>query len=137
MHRPILPLALAGLAATIACAPVERQAAATDPAADAPAVKVLGEGQNCISRSTILQSRVQSDRVIDFEMRGGKIYRSVLPSECPGLGFERAFTYNTQTDRLCNTDIIYVLRTTGGQPERGVGCGLGKFVPVEYIRDAK
>ena len=119
-----------------ACAPVERDPNA-DPTAGAPAVKVLDEAQSCINRTQIRQTRVQSDQVIDFEMRGGKVWRSVLPSRCPGLAIERAFTYDTTIDQLCNPEIIYVLTNIGGVPQRGAGCGLGKFVPVEYVKDDK
>jgi len=122
--------------AAAACAPVERDPNA-DPAADAPAVKVLGEGQTCINRTQIRQTQVRSDRVIDFEMRGGKVYRNILPQSCPGLRLERAFTYNTTIDQLCTPEIIYVLQNLGGVPQRGAGCGLGRFVPVEYVKDDK
>ena len=119
-----------------ACAPVERDPDA-DPAAGAPAVKVLGEGQSCINRPQIRQTIVRNDRVIDFEMRGGKVYRNILPNKCPGLAIERAFTYNTSIDQLCTPEIIYVLQNIAGVPQRGAGCGLGKFVPVEYVKDDK
>lgn len=129
-----LPLIALALAAS-ACAPIERDTKA-DPAAGAPAVKVLGEAQNCVNRSGIRQTLVRNDRVIDFEMRGGKVYRNTLPQSCLGLGMERAFTYSTTIDQLCSPEIIYVLQNFGGVPQRGAGCGLGKFVPVEYVKDA-
>lgn len=106
-----------------------------DPAAKAPPVKVVGEPQSCIPRSRVRQSRVRSDQIIDFEMQGSDVYRATLPSRCPGLGFERAFTYETSIDQLCGADIIYVLMNVGGVPQRGAGCGLGSFVPVEYVPD--
>ncbi|OBV09853.1 hypothetical protein [Erythrobacter dokdonensis] len=119
-----------------ACAPVERDPDA-DPAAGAPEVRVVGEAQSCINRPQIRQTMVRSDRVIDFEMRGGKVYRNILPSKCPGISIERAFTYNTTIDQLCTPEIIYVLTNIGGVPQRGAGCGLGKFIPVEYVKDDK
>ena len=131
---PIIALPCLMLAA--ACAPVERDPDA-DPAADAPPVRVLGEAQSCINRNQIRQSQVRNDRVIDFEMRGGKVYRNILPQSCPRLGMERAFTYNTSIDQLCSPEIIYVIQNFGGVPQRGAGCGLGKFVPVEYVKKNK
>jgi len=116
-----------------ACAPVDGEGRA-DPAAAGPAVEVLGEGQSCINRNQIRQTLVRSDQVIDFEMRGGKVYRNILPNSCPGLGMERAFTYDTTIDQLCSPEIIYVLQNFGGTPQRGAGCGLGRFVPVKYDR---
>ena len=123
--------------ALAACAPVEREGRA-DPALAGPAVTTLGEAENCINRTRIRSSRVRSDQVIDFEMNGGKVFRNVLTNRCPRLGFEESFSYSTSIDQLCNTDIIYVLdQTGGGLPRRGAGCGLGKFVPVEYVEDGE
>jgi hypothetical protein len=124
-----LPFAITGCAAS--------KQDASDPAAKARPVTVLGEAQTCIQRSQIRQSVVRSDSVIDFEMNGGKVYRVTLPDRCPGLGFERAFTFQTSIDQLCNVDIIYVLLNIGGVPQRGAGCGLGPFVPVEYVKEPK
>ncbi|QFT75918.1 hypothetical protein [Erythrobacter sp. THAF29] len=128
---PILA-GLAAIAALPSCAPVEG-AGQADAALAGPPVKVVGEAQTCINRNQIRNSRVRSDQVIDFEMRGGKVYRSTLPNRCPRLGFEEAFTYKTSINQLCSTDIIYVLEDIGGEIRRGAGCGLGKFVPVEYL----
>jgi hypothetical protein len=50
---------------------------------------------------------------------------------------DRAIAYNTSMDQLCSPQIIYVLQNIGGQPRQGAGCGLGKFVPVEYVRKEK
>jgi len=131
MHTGPYLVALA--LAVAACAPVERDTAA-DPTAAAPPVKVRGEPRNCINRSQIRQTRVRSDRVIDFEMRGGKVFRNTLPASCPGLAFERSITYNTSINQLCSTQIVFVLQNIGGVPQRGAGCSLGPFVPVEYVR---
>jgi hypothetical protein len=130
-------LALAALPLlALACAPVERPTDA-NPTAGAPEVKVLGAGQSCISRAQIRQTVVRSDRVIDFEMQGGKVYRNIMPSSCPGLNFDRAITYETSIDQFCTQQIVYSLQNIGGVPQRGAGCGLGEFVPVEYVRKGK
>lgn len=115
-----------------ACAPVERD---ENFVSDGPAVKVMGEAKSCIPIAQIRSSLVRDDRTIDFEMSGGKVYRNTLPNRCPRLGFEEAFSYNTSLSQLCSSDIIYVLESLGGELRRGVGCGLGKFVPVEYIEE--
>lgn len=136
-----LALALAPLPLILAaCAP-------TDPAADAartqaeiakaPAAMVTGPGVSCISRSQVRNTMIRSDRVIDFEMQGGKVYRNTLRSSCPGLGFERALFYETSIDQLCTPQIVYALQTIGGNLQRGAGCSLGEFVPVEYVKDKK
>ncbi|KEO88573.1 hypothetical protein EH31_16580 [Erythrobacter longus] len=124
--------AIATLIAVGACAPVEGSSRA-DPALAGPAVKVVGEAKNCIRTQAIRQSRVRSDQVIDFEMIGGQVYRSTLPNRCPRLGFERGFSYATSINQLCKQDIIRVISPVAGQLDLGAGCGLGEFVPVEYI----
>ena len=129
MPRPLL--ALVPIAALAACAPQPEG----PPPPTEPAAKVVGAAENCIQSQQIRTSRVRDDRTIDFEMRGGRVYRNTLPNSCPRLGFEEAFTYNTSLTRLCSTEIIYVLDTVGGQLQRGAGCGLGQFVPVEYLED--
>ena len=137
--RPPARLALiATLAVLTACAP-------SDPAADAaraaaaiaaaPEAKVTGPGQSCINRDQVRASVVRSNRVIDFEMNGGKVYRNTLKSSCPGLGLDRAITYETSINQLCSPQIVYSLTNIAGVPQRGAGCSLGEFVPVEYVRD--
>ena len=99
----------------------------------APAAKVVGDAVDCLPITSIRSSTVHDDYTIDFES-GGKIWRNTLPHRCPSLGFEKAFTYETSLSSLCSTDIIYVLRNVGGRHERGAGCGLGSFVPVELVK---
>lgn len=126
-----LPLVLA------ACAPSDpaREAARSEAAiAAAPAARVLGAGENCIDRSQVRNTVVRSDQVIDFEMQGGKVYRSTLRNRCPSLGFDRAITYETSIDQLCTNQIVYSLQNIGGTWQRGAGCSLGDFVPVEYVK---
>lgn len=127
-------LAATTLCTLAACAPVENESRA-DPALAGPAVKIVGEADNCIRRSLIRNTRVRSDQVIDFEMRTGKTYRNVLPRSCPRLGFEEAFTFNTSIDQFCRQELIFVLEQIGGTVQRGTGCGLGDFIPVEYVED--
>ncbi|MGY6551167.1 MAG: hypothetical protein ACXIT4_04635 [Erythrobacter sp.] len=122
-------LAIAALALS-ACAATRDEGA--DPADKAPGVRVVGEAVSCIPRSQVRQSRVRSDRIIDFEMQNGKVYRVTMPQTCPGLAFERSFAYETSIDQLCSADIIYVLLNIGGGAQRGAACSLAPFVPVEY-----
>lgn len=137
LRRATLAAALLSLPGLLtACAPLspeERAARELAALEDVPPVRVLGEAETCITRTAVRQSRVQSDRVIDFEMAGGDIYRVTLPNRCPRLGTERAFSYRTTGGRLCSTEIIYVLETGGGGLRTTSGCGLSQFVPVEYL----
>lgn len=131
---PILALAALPLIAS-ACAPTDPAARAAADAARTPAVTVLGAGQTCINRDQVRATVVRSDRVIDFEMNGGKVYRNTLSNRCPGLGWDRAITYETSINQLCKPQIIYSLTNIGGVPQRGAGCSLGEFVPVEYVKE--
>ena len=117
---PKLPLALLILAAaTPGLARDTRQ-----PPEATPAGKPVG----CIRLTDIRESRVRNDQVIDFVGRSGRVYRNTLPQSCPGLGFERRFSYRTSLSQLCSVDIITVLQGPGVQP--GASCGLGQFQPV-------
>ena len=102
-----------------------------DKPAVSPAAKVIGEAESCIPIASISSTRIRDDYTIDFMVGASKVWRNTLPNRCPGLRSENAFTYETSLSQLCSTDIIYVLRNYGGSLERGPGCGLGKFVPVE------
>ncbi|TAD71520.1 MAG: hypothetical protein EAY70_14065 [Sphingomonadales bacterium] len=129
-----LPLILSACTPNDPAADAARDAAAI---AAAPEAKVVGPAQNCINRSQVRATVVRSDRVIDFEMNGGKVYRSTLPNRCIGLTFDRAIIYETSIDQLCTQQIVYSLQNIGGVPQRGAGCSLGEFVPVEYVKQTK
>jgi hypothetical protein len=131
---PILALSALPLIAS-ACAPMDAAARADADAARTPAVTVLGQGQTCINRDQVRATVVRSDTVIDFEMNGGKVYRNTLKTRCPGLGWDRAITYETSINQLCSPQIVYSLTNFGGVPQRGAGCSLGEFVPVEYVKE--
>ena len=90
----------------------------------------LGEPENCIQVSRIRNSIGRDDRTIDFWMIDGRIMRSRMPNECPGLAFEDSFLYRTSIDRLCSTDTITVLHADG---RRGATCGLGPFQQVRIV----
>ena len=93
----------------------------------------VGDAVSCIDTTRIDTTNVVSNTVIDFKMRGGKVFRNTLPFSCSGLVFEDSFSYRTSTSRLCNIDTVRVLHNYGGRLEEGVGCGLGKFQPVEKV----
>lgn len=137
-HSPLLfAAATAACIGLGACAPMDSSASRPDPKLAGPPVKVVGEAETCLRTQAIRQSKVRSDQVIDFEMVGGKVYRSTLPYRCPRLGFEEAFTYSTSINQLCKQTIIRVISPRAGQLDVGAGCGLGEFVPVEYVEEDK
>ncbi|MEP3052465.1 MAG: hypothetical protein ABJP48_06920 [Erythrobacter sp.] len=124
---------LAFACAIASCAPVE---GSSEFVSDAPPAKVVGEPVTCLSITSIRQSNVHDDRTIDFVTRGGKVYRNSLSRGCSRLGFEESFTYATSIARLCRNEIIYTLESGGGNNlQRGAGCSLNDFVPIEYIED--
>lgn len=96
-------------------------------------VRAVGEPVNCVSLTQIRSTKIVDDSTIDFKMAGGKTYRNSLPHSCPSLKSEDRFSYRTSLSQLCNVDIVRVLHSYGGQLQEGVGCGLGKFQPVEKI----
>ena len=124
--------AVATLAVLGACAQVDapQMAGSSD---DVAAARVTGEAVSCIGIPTIRSTRVQDRRTIDFETTGGKVYRNTLPSSCPALNRFDGFTYETSLSRLCNVDIVYPLQRFDSTLQRGAGCALGEFTPVEYV----
>lgn len=109
---------------------------AAAPAADrVPVATPAGEARTCIPIGAIRESLVRSDGVIDFVMRDRRVYRVTLPNGCPGLGFERRFSYATSLSRLCAQDIITVLTTAPVQ--RGASCGLAPFQPVTLAKETR
>ena len=104
--------------------------AAEEPAAAAEkterAESTLPEGaQRCVSLHAIRNTRVIDGSTIVFELGGKKALVNRLPRKCPGLAFEKRFSYKTSLSQLCNTDVITVLTDIG----RGASCGLGYFEP--------
>lgn len=96
-------------------------------ASDEPSV--AGE-TNCVDISRIDRTRILDDSTILFYMRGPDIFINRLPKRCAGLRNAGTFSYRTSLTRLCNVDIINVLRQTGGQFMPGPSCGLGMFQPI-------
>lgn len=136
-------LILTPLALTACMATPERQAradrdeAAAVLAADGQSfgdgARVTGPARTCVPLTQIRNSRVRSDRVIDFSNGPGRQgFRVVLNQRCPQLGFEQRFTYSTSLSQLCAQDIITVLQ--GPSVMRGASCGLAPFTPIERAR---
>ncbi|MEG3182032.1 hypothetical protein [Sphingomonas sp. LT1P40] len=92
-----------------------------------------GEPVDCVPLRQIRDTRVHSDQVIDFRMRGGKTYRNTLPMACPRLGFEERFLYKTSGSELCAIDTVTVLIGPTAD-DQGASCGLGQFQPVTLTK---
>jgi hypothetical protein len=136
---------IVGMAASLsACAATpaqqaraERNEAAAVLAADGQTfgdgARVTGPARTCVPLAQIRNSRVRSDRVIDFSNGGSRRgFRVVLSQDCPQLGFEQRFSYATSLTQLCAQDIITVLQSP--PISRGASCGLAPFTPVEFAR---
>lgn len=102
------------------------------------AVEMVPDGEpiTCVQTNRIRNTEVIDDSTIDFIMNDGTIFRNSLPNSCPGLGFERSFTYATSINQLCNVSIITVVNQGGGL-RLGASCGLGLFQPVKPRQTAK
>ena len=131
--RLLAPLMTIALLATSGCAATGTDMGSKSSAREDYAIRTIGEPKSCIMRSSIRSTDVIDDETIDFRMNNGDIYRNHLPSKCSGLGFERAFSYKTSTNQLCNVDIIRVLDQTAGRLDTRGACGLGKFQQIEKI----
>lgn len=131
---PAIALTCGAAIALSASAPAE---AGKSRASKIPEAKLAGEPVDCVTTHQIRNTIVRDNRTIDFEMRGGQVYRNTLPYSCSRLGVERAFSYRPTGSRLCSVDTIRVLDTTGFGVREGVGCGLGEFQPVELVKPAK
>jgi hypothetical protein len=102
---------------------------ATPAHAAAPA----GEVRACLLIQTIRQTRVVNDEMVEFITRDGTLWQNKLPNRCPGLGFERAFSYSTSIPQLCDVDVITVFQQSAGT-RAAARCGLGKFVSAGPAR---
>lgn len=126
--KPFLPVLLVALAVAAPSSARDRntvpEATPTGPAVDCVALNRLGD------------SEVRNDRVIDFMTTARKGYRVTLPQACPGLGFERAFSYATSLSQLCKQDIITVFQQ-GSARMPGASCGLAEFQPIELAKSAR
>ena len=98
------------------------------PAVAQPAAPTapVPETRSCLPMPQIRSSDVVDGRTIDFRLRDGSVWRNRLPRSCPGLGFDRAFSYTTSIPQLCNVDIIRVI-VLGNPGLIGSTCGLGQF----------
>ncbi|MFT3976143.1 MAG: hypothetical protein QM688_03370 [Sphingomonas bacterium] len=122
------------LPAAIAFAAIASPGAARDLNA-VPAATPDGKAQSCVPITSLRESTVRNDRVIDFHVSGDRYYRVTLPQSCPGLASERRFAYETSLSQLCSTDIITVLYQSPMM--RGASCGLGEFQPVRIAKPIK
>ena len=83
----------------------------------------------CVSLTRLTRTEVVDEQTILFHFRGRETLSNHLPRECPGLDDKTAFTYETSTNRLCNSDTITLLER-GSQLRPGISCRLGRFTPV-------
>ncbi|RPI64015.1 MAG: hypothetical protein EHM50_01365 [Lysobacterales bacterium] len=90
------------------------------------------EPLRCLSMNSIRSTVVVDDRRVLFFQARDRVFLNRLDRECLGLTRAGTFTYKVQSGarhaRLCSTDSITVLETTG----RGLNCGLGLFEPLSH-----
>ena len=124
---------IAGTLGMASCAPIDQPDATLAGVEEDTDVRILGEPRTCLRTASIRDSDIRDDRTIDFEMAGGDIYRARFARPCPGLRVQDGFTYSTSIGQLCRGEIIYVLENYGGELERGAGCAMSDFTPIEYV----
>jgi len=117
----------------LALVPGSLAAASDNRPVPRPAAQVIGAAQRCIQLSQIRETKIRDDWTIDFVTGGGQAWRNALTHRCAGLRADNAITYETSLSQLCNTDIVYVLRTAPNL-QRGAACSLGEFVPVKLAK---
>lgn len=121
MTRKVFP-ALLGVAAVsfayVAAAQEENEEQASD------------EPVRCLSMNSIRSTKVLDDSRVLFLNARDKAWLNRLDRECLGLARSGTFEYRVQSGarhaRLCSTDSITVIESTG----RGLNCGLGMFEPL-------
>lgn len=89
--------------------------------------------EQCVSLARIDRTEVVDGKNILFYMKGGDVYRNILPNNCPGLRSRETFMYRTSLNQLCNVDIITVLSNIGFGYSPGASCGLGMFYPIDSM----
>ncbi len=111
----------------LAPATAAQDAATPKAAQDAAKPTAAPETRSCLALRSIRDTNVVDNRTIDFTLGDGSVWRNRLPYDCPQLGFERAFSYQTSMSQLCKQDVITVIELTGSR-QIGARCGLGEFV---------
>ena len=121
MNRYGIPLAAAATLLA-ACATAPRQAEDVIYPVDESVPT-----EDCVNINRIARTEIIDARNILFHMRGGDIYRNVLPRRCPGLDDGDPISYQPRTGQLCDIDTITVLTQTGVGFMQGPSCRLGKY----------
>ncbi len=87
--------------------------------------------ENCVQTQRIRRTEIVDDSTILFFMTPrDRIFVNRLPRRCSGLRLAGTFSYRSTTGRLCNVDIIRVVRDLTTRTDIGAGCALGMFRPV-------
>jgi hypothetical protein len=88
------------------------------------------EPLRCLSMNSIRSTVVLDDQRVLFIQARDRVFLNRLDRACLGLARSGTFGYKVQSGarhaRLCSTDSITVIESTG----RGLNCGLGLFEPL-------
>ena len=118
-------LALAGCAASSEVQQ-SQQARADRDLTDALKDRVAGEPQDCISNSGLNGPQI-IDRDTLLYRDGGRIWRTELAAECPGLSPYDTIIVEVHGSQLCRNDRFRALDAGSRIP--GPYCLFGKFTP--------
>lgn len=126
LNRAGIILGLAGLLSAPLAFAGDQAPAAAGPDEAGPDEVAIEETTRCIYIPRIRSSEVVTGDAIVFRLSRNVAYLNRLPSKCPGLERERAFTYRVGGQQLCSDDHIRVLETRT-RLTLGDACRLGEF----------
>jgi hypothetical protein len=88
------------------------------------------ESIRCISIRAIRELNAIDDQNLVFELRNGEFYLNRMNSLCDSAKRRNRFSFDTPSGRLCNADMINVVRATSGAATSTIGCGLQRFYRI-------
>jgi hypothetical protein len=101
---------------------------AAEPATTAPDNQ--SQAGYCLRLMAIDDSRILDSQHMLFTTKDKRLYINTFPVECPGMRPGDTYTFRTSLNRLCNQDVITILRPGGHYFIAGVSCGIGMFEEV-------
>ncbi|MFL2545970.1 MAG: hypothetical protein ACJ0SL_01185 [Candidatus Rariloculaceae bacterium] len=94
------------------------------------------ESVRCISIRAIRELTAVDDQNLVFELRNGDYYLNKMSSLCDSAKRTNRFSFDAPSGRLCNADMINVVRLTSGAATSTVGCGLTRFYSISEAEAA-
>ena len=87
-----------------------------------------GENRHCLLIKDIRRIEVVDNQTILFYTNRKEVWKNSLPAPCSGLKFVGGIGYSTAINKLCDLDIVTVLR-------HKTPCQLGTFEKVVDVEE--